>query len=109
MDAQVYVTVPAEAEYDALVARAETDEQRTLLRQLREGLLLDLSDLDLALRMGSRIGKGKANASADIRYVPNDILAVNVWIFVPERLIYISHFETLPATWPDLEWDESIL
>ena len=69
MVAEVYVTVPAEAEYDALVARAETEEQLALLHQLRKEILFDLSELDLALTLGTLIGRGKATPSAIIRAV----------------------------------------
>ena len=109
MDATVRVTIPAEAEFDALIARTETDDQAAFLRQLRKELLFDLFDLESALTMGTRIGTGKANPSADIRYVPKHYpLAVVVWIFEAERKIWITHFETLPSTWPQLEEDEFV-
>ncbi len=108
MDAQVFVTVPAEAEYDALVARAETEVQLASLHQLRKEILFDLSDLDFALTLGCLVGRGKATPSAVIRYVIRRFLAVVVWIHVADRKIWISHFETLPATWPLLDEDEFI-
>ena len=108
MVAEVYVTVPAEAEYDALVARAETEEQLASLHQLRKEILFDLSELDLALTLGTLIGRGKATPSAIIRYVVLRFLAVVVWIYVAKRKIWITHFETLPATWPLFDEDEFI-
>ena len=107
MVATVHVTIPAEAEFDALIARTETDEQAAFLRQLRKELLFDLSYLESALTLGTRIGTGKAKPPAHIRYVPKHYpLAVVVWIFEADRKIWITHFETLPPTWPQLEEDE---
>jgi hypothetical protein len=106
MDAQVYVTLHAETEFAALIAKAGTDEEVAELHRSRELLFRILSDLKMALREGITKGYGQGRPQAMIRWIARAPLAVEFWIYVEAQKIWITHFVILSANWPRLKRDD---